>query len=283
MDRITEFNLPPPKNERDFERMCLALWRRLLKDPNAQSVGRKGQRQSGVDLVGRSDGTLHWVGVQCKVRTGGVLAQKDVAADVKRAKAFNPRLTELVFATTAGRDAKLQSYSRRLTENNIRSGHFAVTIFSWDDIETELAKESNLDLFKRFYGGAFVHYERRGIAISRIVSLSIGVGKETDTRYELLLGKTPLADNPNSYSGLDYWKGNYVICNWNDKRLDTFPIPTFASDLEHVFPMKRDAHIIAKWLSSLGSIDEVIYGDEEEHVMRISEKEFKEYLESLRE
>ena len=98
----------------------------------------------------------------------------------------------------------------------------------------------------------------------------------------MLIGKTPFPDNPDSYSGLDYWRGNYIIANWNDKTLDTFPLPPFPSDLEHVFRFKRDAHIIAKWLTSIKSIDDLIYGDDDQHVMLISEDEYREYLDSLR-
>jgi len=280
--RITDLSLPPPKDDREFEKLCRALWQRLLGNTEVQFVGRRGQSQAGVDLFGRRGDTLEWVGVQCKVRTGGVLSEDDVRKDVTKAKNFNPRLSQLVFATTARRDANLQSLAMILTEENVRVGGFPVTVYSWDDIEEELGIEANLDLCESFYGGFFIDYERRGIAISRILELSIGVGCKTDTGYEILLGKTPAAEPPDSYLGLDYWKGAYIIGNWNDRRLDTFPIPAFASDLEQVFPFKRDAHIIAKWLNSRKSLDDLIYGREDKHVMLISEEGYREYLDSIR-
>jgi len=281
MSRINDMSLPPPKNDRQFENLCRALWQRLLGNTNVQFVGRKGQEQAGVDLFGRRGNTLEWVGIQCKLRSGHILSEKDVRKDVAKAQTFNPHLSELVFATTARRDVKLQSVARVLTEESLRAGSFAVTIYSWDDIEEELGKEANLDLCKSFYGGFFVDYERRGIAISRILQLSIGVGSKSDTGYEIFLGKTPPADPPDSYLGLDYWKGNHIIGNWNEKRMDTFTIPAFASDLEHVFQFKRDAYIIAKWLNSLKSLDDVIYGRDETYVMLISKEEYRRYLGSL--
>ncbi len=282
VSKIRNLSLIPPENEHEFENLCLALWKRILRDPNFQFVGRRGQSQGGVDLIGRRDGTLNWIGIQCKVWTGGILAKNDVRKDVKNAKDFNPRLSELVFATTARRDQKLQEFARELTEENVRTGSFSVTIFAWDDIKSELSKETNLDVLRRFYRDTYIDYERLGIAISRIVRLSIGVGHTPDTGYELLIGKTPSLDNPDSYLGLDYWKGNYFIGNWNQKILDTFPLPAFPSDLEHVFPFKRDAYIIAKWLTSIKSIDDLIYGDDEEHVMLISKDEYREYLDLSR-
>lgn len=282
MTKIRNLSLLPPKHEQEFEDLCLALWKRILQDPNAQFVGRKGQGQRGVDLIGRKNGTLDWIGVQCKVRTGGILTEDDVRSDVEKAKDFNPRLSELVFATTAPRNQKLQAFARELTEENIKTGGFSVSVFAWDDIQLQLSEESNLDICHRFYDDFFINYERLGIAVSRILRVSIGVGHTADSGYELLLGKTPLPDIPDSFSGLDYWKGNYFIANWNDRSMDTFPLPTYPSDLEQVFRYKRDAYIIAKWLTEMKSIDDLIYGEDDEHIKLISKDEYQEFLDSLK-
>ena len=281
MSKIRNLQLAPPTDQSEFENLCLALWKRILEDPNLQRVGRRGQDQEGVDLIGRKSETLNWVGIQCKVRTGGILTKDDVSHDVKKAKDFNPRLSELVFATTASRDAKIQTFARTLTEQNLSIGSFPVTIIAWDDIAEELTKECNLDLCYRFYSHFFVDYEKRGIAISRIVQVSIGVGCNPDTSYELMIGKTPPSEDSAGYSGLDYWRSNYIIGNWTERTLDTFPLPPFPSDLEHVFKFKRDAYIITKWLASIVSIDDLIYGDDDSHIMLISENEYRKYLDSL--
>jgi hypothetical protein len=280
MSNFRNLSLPAPKNESDFEELCLALWKRILKDQNVQFVGRKGQTQHGVDLIGRKTGTMNWIGIQCKVRSG-VLSAKDLYKDVQKAKDFNPKLTELIFATTAPRDQNLQECARNMTEENLKSGGFQVTVFSWDDIEFELNQESNLDINRRFYSKYFIDYEKRGIAISRIVRVQIGIDEYADTGYDLLIGKTPSPDKQESYYGLDYWKGNYFIANWDDKTMDTFPPWVFPTDLEYVFKSKRDAFIISKWLKSFKSIDEIIYGDQEEHIMCITEEEYQEFLKSI--
>ncbi len=283
MTRLKKLNLFPLTDEKDFENLCLALWKRILKDPNAQLNGRRGQSQKGVDLFGRRKGSLGWVGVQCKVRSSGQLTEKDVNDDVKAAKSFNPRLSELIFATTAPRDERIQEHARLLTEQNTREGiELEVSIVSWDDIQLELSKESNLDICRRFYDDFFINYERLGIAISRVLGISIGVGHTVDTGYHLMIGKTPSPDDPESYFGLDYWKGNYFIANWKERTMDTFPLPVFPSDLEQVFQSKRDAFIIAKWLSEIENIDDIIYGENDYHVMLISNEEYQEYIDSMR-
>ena len=283
MARLRDLNIFTLKDEDDFENLCLHLWRRLLEDPNAQLNGRRGQRQYGVDIFGRKHEILEWVGVQCKVRSNGILKESDVLDDVKKAKQFNPRLSELIFATTAPRDIKLQTFARNLTQRNKAIGCFSVHIYSWDDIQLELSEERNIDICRRFYDDFFINYEKLGIAISRVLLVSIGVGHSVDTGYELLIGKTPSSESSESserYSGLDYWNGNYFIANLNDKTMDTFPLPTFPSDLEMIFRLKRDAYIIAKWLTEMKSIDDLIYGDEEQHIKLITNEEYSAFLNS---
>ncbi len=283
MPNLRNLHLAPLKDDDEFENLCLALWKRILDDPNAQRNGRRGQQQRGVDLFGRRNGSLNWVGIQCKVRTTGPLSEQNVLADVTSAKTFNPRLTELVFATTAKRDEGLQEYARTLTESNLNEGLFSVSISSWDDILLELEEESNLDLCHRFFEGAMINYENLGIAISRIVRLSVGVAGRIDSEYHLLLGRTPSPQASGNgkiaqYYGLNYWRGQDFIASWNDKAIDTFPIPTIASDLDQVFKSKRDAYIIAKWLTSnVGQLSEIIYGEVDKYICDISAEEFSEF------
>lgn len=283
MTKLRNLKIFPLKDEKEFEDLCLALWKRILGDPNTQLNGRRGQSQKGVDLFGRRSGSSNWVGIQCKVRNKGILTETDVNDDVKAAKSFNPRLSELTFATTAPRDEKIQEYARILTEQNARDGiELEVSIVSWDDIQLVLSEESNLDICRRFYGDFFINYERLGIAISRILNVEIGVGHNSDTGYHLMIGKTPSPDNPDNYFGLDYWKGNYFIANWTERTMDTFPLPVFPSDLEQVFRFKRDAFIIAKWLNKMKNIDDVIYGENDDHVMLISNDEYQEFIDSMK-
>jgi hypothetical protein len=221
MPDIRDLQLAPLDDEDRFEDLCLALWRRILNQPAMQRNGRRGQRQHGVDLFGRRDKSGTWVAIQCKVRSGGALSEEDVLNDVESAKNFNPRLAEMVFATTARRDAGLQEYARTLTDNNSAEGYFAVSISSWDDLREEISKEENLDVCRRFFEGAMINYENLGIAVSRIVPLSFGVAGVIDSSYELLLGRTPSAHEDNGqaarFDGVNYWRGQQFIANWQDK------------------------------------------------------------------
>jgi len=271
-----------------FEDLCLALWKRILNQPATQRNGRKGQRQCGVDIFGRRDQSASWVAIQCKVRTGGKLSEKDIRDDVESAKAFNPRLSEMIFATTARKDVGIQEFARMLTDKNLADGYFSVSVCSWDDIRDEISQEENLDLCRRFFEGALINYENLGIAVARIVRLSVGVGGRIDSTYELLLGRTPKAHakngNADNAFGLNYWRGNQFIGSWHDRTFDTFPNPAFASDLEWVFRSKRDAYIVSKWLNQNGeNFTDILYGETDDFSCEISREEFREFTDSLRE
>lgn len=280
---LKDLQIFPFKDEDRFEEFCLVLWKKFLNDHNTQLNGRRGQRQQGVDLFGRRNGIGTWVGVQCKVRTGGVLTENEIKEDVKNAKDFNPRLSELVFATTAKRDANLQETVRLLSEQNMKDGYFPINVFSWDDIELALAEERNFDICKRFYGDFFINYENMGIAIFRILRISIGIDTP-DTSYEILLGKTPPADGPEACFGLNYWRGIYFIANLNDRKIETFCLPVDESDFEDskIFLTRRDAYIIAEWLNGLKSLDDLLYGVADEHVKLISRDEYEVFRLSLK-
>ena len=73
MSELSATQIPKPTDDVAFERCNEVLWRCILKDDTAQLHGRRGQRQHGVDIVGRRNGALDQVvGIQCKLRGEGV-------------------------------------------------------------------------------------------------------------------------------------------------------------------------------------------------------------------
>jgi Restriction endonuclease len=101
----------PPKNWQDFEDLCLALWERELDCPNIQKNGRPGQKQNGVDIVAQRRDSPHHIGIQCKLKvtsTGakGFLTTEEIAREIKAAKSFRPRLSELGLGETRFPDCR---------------------------------------------------------------------------------------------------------------------------------------------------------------------------------
>jgi formylglycine-generating enzyme required for sulfatase activity len=130
--------LPPPRDWPAFEDLCCDLWRELWNDPETQKHGRNGQRQAGVDIIGRENG--NWVGVQCKhkhVRAGLTLVE--IEEETEKARSFDPPLSKLLIATTSPSDVGAQEMARKITDRHRVESLFSVTIVSWDDILGHLA------------------------------------------------------------------------------------------------------------------------------------------------
>lgn len=152
MPLLSELELPRPKNWQDFETMCWALWKDIWRDPNAQKNGRSGQPQHGVDVFGRPCGSQKYHGVQCKGKD--VFTHKNVTVEIlqqeiAKAETFSPPLEQFVLATTGQRDAAIQNHAREISENRLKTNQFPVAVFSWDDIQYELAQRPDLCL--QFY------------------------------------------------------------------------------------------------------------------------------------
>ena len=76
--------IPIPKNEADFERMCANVYGVVFEDPKPKINGRKGQAQGGVDVFVNAKG-IGRIGVQCKKYFRTDLKWKDVEEEVKKA------------------------------------------------------------------------------------------------------------------------------------------------------------------------------------------------------
>ena len=144
MSDLTATRIPRPSDEGAFERCNEVLWRCVLNDPLAQLHGRRGQRQHGVDIVGRRNRVDDQiVGIQCKLKgEGRALHESEVREEVSKALAFRPLLSEFIIATTAPDDAKLQRLALQLsqTASKDREIDLTVRIFGWSRLEGEIRR-----------------------------------------------------------------------------------------------------------------------------------------------
>ncbi|ACL06189.1 Tetratricopeptide domain protein [Desulfatibacillum aliphaticivorans] len=147
MISFSDQQISPPKDWQAFERLCLDLWKEIWKDPNAQVNGRSGQQQDGVDIYGQIGGDGDYVGVQCKLKdllAEKSLSEKELRKEVNLAKNFHPKLSQFTIATTCQNDAKIQKIARIITSENKKEGLFSIYVWSWDEIQRELAKHPNI-------------------------------------------------------------------------------------------------------------------------------------------
>lgn len=132
--------IPKPKDWQAFQRNCVLLYRAELKDPNAQEYGRGGQKQRGIDVLGRRDGREdHFVGVQCRL-IGKPLKERKIRADAREALTIKAGLRELIFATTAPDDAGATDAAVKVTRELRAEGHdITVVVYGWGQLQTLIA------------------------------------------------------------------------------------------------------------------------------------------------
>ncbi|MCH7752279.1 MAG: hypothetical protein IH898_09015 [Planctomycetes bacterium] len=134
--------IAPPDTWQEFEKLCRDLWERIWGDPNTQLNGRGGQSQHGVDVFGHLGGSGDLQGVQCKGkdgRYGRFVTEKELRAEVKKAKKFQPAIKAFILATTAPSDAPIQEVARLLTVEHKVKGLFSVQVLGWGEIHQRFA------------------------------------------------------------------------------------------------------------------------------------------------
>lgn len=140
MSTLAGSQLLPPKSWEEFEDICADLFALEWRDKNVVRHGRQGQRQCGVDIYGRTDQSIY-VGVQCKGKRRwppSDLTNKEIDDEVLEALKFEPRLSQLIFATTAPDDVNVQAHARAITERHVAAHLFSVHVFGWGELTRRL-------------------------------------------------------------------------------------------------------------------------------------------------
>ena len=88
-----------PRNEQDFERLCLRLLRAHWQCPELQLYASRGESQHGVDIIDESGGEP-LRGAQCKLHEEGkATTRSEVKAEIEKAKEFIPPLDHYAIMT----------------------------------------------------------------------------------------------------------------------------------------------------------------------------------------
>src|SRR5271166_1111065 len=130
-----------PANETEFEKNCVILFRDLLKDPNAKRFGTRGQRQHGIDILGRRDRDARQiVGVQCKLKSGrSLLKLKELRAEITAALAYVPALSEYYVVATSKDDTKLAQYAIQVMQQQEAVGRkIHIEVWGWDTLQERI-------------------------------------------------------------------------------------------------------------------------------------------------
>jgi len=151
----------PPKYWQDFEELTVDVFKFVFGDPLPTAHGRSGQSQQGVDVYGYDETSdpPRCIGIQCKKRdqvsasgkvlAGGLLTERIISDEVKKAKRFYPHLDRLIIATTALRDAQVQRFAREIDQDQRANNSFGLSIWFWEDYEKYI--QDYTPLMYRYY------------------------------------------------------------------------------------------------------------------------------------
>jgi hypothetical protein len=133
----------PPRSWDQFEELCSDVFQSAWQDPAMVRHGRAGQRQHGVDIVGRN-GAAYPIGLQCKRRSHwpvSRLTTKEVDQEVLAAENFKPKLKAFYILTTAPDDTALQAHVRTINEKRKECKSFEVVLLGWGEILRRATKD----------------------------------------------------------------------------------------------------------------------------------------------
>jgi hypothetical protein len=141
MSGYTPTHIGIPKNHADFERKSVVLFQEILEDPSVKRLGRLGQKQYGIDLLGYRKGDLKkLVGIQCKKKQPNAkLTTTEARKEIRKALKYKPLLTEYVIVTTAGDDTKLDQLATEITKQQSDKGRkIKIQVWGWDTLEEHI-------------------------------------------------------------------------------------------------------------------------------------------------
>lgn len=124
--------LTQPNDDAEFEALCHQLYRAMWGDPGCMRIGRTGQAQYGIDIVGTWQGRQ--IGVQCKCYRRTRFTMATVREDIAKVEQAGLPLDHLLFATTATNDAKVALEVHQLSVTRKNEGKFTVSVDFWEDI-----------------------------------------------------------------------------------------------------------------------------------------------------
>lgn len=128
--------LPRPVSDDDFEALCLQLYSRVWGVTGLMRVGRPGQAQFGVDILGHNG--HQDVGIQCKHYSVKPFTFRTVTSDVEEADRAALAIDHLLFATTAQSNSHVVKAVHELSQRRRAEGKFTVSVEYWNVISDHI-------------------------------------------------------------------------------------------------------------------------------------------------
>lgn len=151
---IAATQIQKPANWQDFETLCMKLWGRIWDCTDTiKRNGRSGQKQYGVDILGKKKGENLFSAIQCKGKddyTKSKLTKKEIDTEIENARHYDGKLIRFIIATTANKDAEIEEYVMEKNIEHCSNELFEVYLFSWEDIVDRLMEYQ--DVYQWYLG-----------------------------------------------------------------------------------------------------------------------------------
>lgn len=147
--------LRKPENWQDFELLCKKLFGEVWNCKNTiKKNGRAGQAQAGVDVYGVPKGEEGYFGIQCKGKddyTQAQLSTSEIIEEIAKARTFEPPLKTFLIATSANKDAQIETFIRKEDLKSRKEGGFEIVYYAWEDLVDLI--EENRETFQWYVAG----------------------------------------------------------------------------------------------------------------------------------
>lgn len=231
-------DIPKPKNEADFERMCKLVYGAVFHDPRPKINGRRGQAQWGVDIYVSDSADGGRIGIQCKKYCLTRLTLKNVKEEVEKADKAKLPIKLLLIATTSESDSTLLLEVMKLSDVRKSKGLFEVEVEFWDEIESHIAESPVLQShYAPHSPGAAYH--RQELSMDVLTTITT----ETRGMVATLQSSLPAARSDSA---------DKMITGQLDRTNDLIKTGHYRSALEHVDSIGKDLnpfdeHQKARW------------------------------------
>lgn len=263
--RFDDYNIPTLKSWEQFQKMVCELFREIWQDPDAQEFGRKGQKQDGIDIVGKRKGESKYEAVQATIEEP--LTEGKIKRDYESSQKLGFKLSKFIIASSSKRDVALQKIAINLTDQ----GPYPCKIWFWDDLVERLADYSHIH--KKYYPQFSI--KSIGASSGKLVEIN-----DDTTRWILFITKLPeehshygnvlLISDLLSYKCQTYRLGDH----WSRLVLRDSDESAYS---ECVGGNLYGAFLLSSWLNSFGSNEELFaIKENSHHYYELSEEQKRE-------
>ena len=142
--------LPPISNEITFEEFVCDALQSDQRFDSLNRLGRKGQKQFGIDILGTLSESGQMVAIQCKCTNPNRIPKiKVIREELERADREGLKLSYYIWAHTGSKCARLEADLVTLSQERQQQGKSSVLILAWDDL-TRIAV-SHQTLLQRYF------------------------------------------------------------------------------------------------------------------------------------